>query len=78
MTAAAKRKLVSGRLLELLAPYGYFSRYGAIWKYSMDGKYVVCSSSELYSYGALKDITVAFGSFFAPLKVGTCAKKGWH
>lgn len=75
MTAAEKRKFVSGRLLELLAPYGYFSRYGAIWKYSMDGKYVVCISSELASYGELNEICIGFGSFFAPLHIDSYAKK---
>ena len=75
MTAAEKRKFVSARLLELLAPYGYFSRYGAIWKYSMDGKYVVCISSELASYGELNEICIDFGSFFAPLHIDSYAKK---
>lgn len=75
MTAAEKRKYVSEQILGLLAPYGYFSRYGAIWKYSMDGKYVICISSELYSYGALKEICIDFGSFFAPLMVELSEKK---
>ena len=75
MTAAEKREFVSARLLELLAPYGYFSRYGAIWKYSMDGKYVVCISSELASYGELNEICIDFGSFFAPLHIDSYAKK---
>lgn len=75
MTAAEKRKYVSEQILELLAPYGYFSRHNAIWKYSMDGKYVVCISSELYSYGALKEICIDFGSFFAPLKIELSEKK---
>lgn len=75
MTAAEKRKLVSMQLLELLAPYGYFLRYGAIWKYSMDGKYVVCLSSELSSYGTLNEISIGFGSFFAPLHLDSYAKK---
>ena len=75
MTAAEKRKLVSMQLFELLAPYGYFLRYGAIWKYSMDGKYVVCLSSELSSYGTLNEISIGFGSFFAPLHLDSYAKK---
>lgn len=75
MTAAEKRKFVSGRLLELLAPYGYFLRYGAIWKYSMGGKYVVCISSELSSYGEFNEICIDFGSFFAPLHIDSYAKK---
>lgn len=75
MTAAEKRKLVSVRLLELLAPHGYFLRYGAVWKYSMDGKYVVCISSELSSYGTLNEIWIEYGSFFAPLHIDPYAKK---
>lgn len=75
MTAAEKRKYVSAKLLESLASYGYFSRYGALWKYSMDGKYVVCISSDLASYGALNEINISFGSFFAPLRLDAYAKK---
>lgn len=78
MTAAEKRKFVSARLLELLAPYGYFSRYGAIWKYSMDGKYVVCISSELASYGELNEICIDFGSFLHRFISIHTLKKDWR
>ena len=64
MTAAEKRKYVAAKLLESIAPYGYFLRYGAIWKYSMDGKYVVCISFHLGRIGDLIDIYIGFGSFF--------------
>lgn len=74
MTAAEKRKYVAAKLLESIAPYGYFLRYGAIWKYSMDGKYVVCISFHLGRMGNLIDIYIGFGSFFAPLEINEYVK----
>lgn len=74
MTAAEKRKYVAAKLLESIAPYGYFLRYGAIWKYSMDGKYVVCISFHLGRIGDLVDIYIGFGSFFAPLEINEYVK----
>ena len=74
MTEAEKRKYVAAKLLESIAPYGYFLRYGAIWKYSMDGKYVVCISFHLGRIGDLVDIYIGFGSFFAPLEINEYVK----
>jgi len=67
MTSAEKRKYFYRLLMNTLGPYGYFTRYGKIWKYSIEGKYVICISLDLYSDGGLKEIDIAFGSFFQPI-----------
>ncbi len=68
MTATEKRKYISSKILEMLAPYGYFSRYNAVWKCSLEGKYVVCISLDLGRAGAINELDVDFGSFFGPIQ----------
>lgn len=68
MTAVEKRKYVSAQLLKLLAPYGYFMRHNAVWRYSLHGKNVVCIACDIARFGYLNEIEVQFGSFFAPIK----------
>lgn len=75
MTAAEKRKYVSAKLLELLAPYGYLGRNNAVWKYSLDGKYVVCISCDIARCGSLNEIEIKFGSFFAPIQKSSASAK---
>lgn len=75
MNATEKRKYVSARILDLLAPYGYFSRYNAVWKYSLDGKNVVCISFDITRFGDLNEMEVKFGSFFAPIQRASYSDK---
>lgn len=65
MNASEKKKYVIDRIMEKIKPYGYFTRYGMIWKYSLSGKYVVCISCELDSFGYLKEIWVEMSTFYA-------------
>ncbi len=67
MTSAEKRKYFYNLLMNTLGSYGYFTRYGRLWKYSAEGKYVICISLDLYSYGNMKEIDISFGSFFQPI-----------
>lgn len=76
MTAAEKRKYLSAKVLDLLAPYGYFSRYGSVWRYSLSGKYVVQILFDLTRYGNLNELTIRFGSFFSVFERVTFPVKG--
>ena len=68
MTGAQKHKYFCEKLLEFLAPYGYFSRHGALWKYSPQGQYVVKVELDTTRWGDLNDISIQFSSFFQPIK----------
>lgn len=75
MNSSEKKRYVSNRLLSLLAPYGFFARHGVLWKYSDQGQYVVCISGELSRIGLLNELSVEFGSFFAPIDLATYSSK---
>lgn len=68
MTAAQKRKYVAERILEHLAPHGYFFRKGAVWKYNSEEKYLVSIECNLGTAGGLNEIIISWSSFFAPIQ----------
>lgn len=75
MNTREKKRYVSDQLLSLLAKYGFFSKYGALWKYSEQGKYIVCISWELSRYGLLNELSIEFGSFYSPIDYATYSGK---
>lgn len=75
MTAAEKRKYLGSCILEFLAPYGFFFRYGRLWKYSLQGQYLIDISFDLTRDGALNEIDVCYGSFYAPFELPDIGKR---
>lgn len=68
MNASQKQKYVSTLILESLAPYGFFSYKGAVWRYSPKGQFVFCVSCDLGRSGDLNEVTISFGSFYTPIR----------
>ena len=75
MTAAEKRKYVLNRILELASPFGFFMRYGSLWRYSISGENVMSIQCHLASGGGINDITVDFGTFYAKMETYSCCGK---
>ena len=68
MTANDKRRFMCSRMMEVLGPYGYFSRFGQLWKYSVQGKYVINISFDLTRFGDINDVYINFSSLYAPIR----------
>lgn len=68
MNASDKRKYLYEKILQYLSPYGYFARYGKIWRYSLEGKYVIQLNLDLTRWGMINDLNVFFGSFYMPIE----------
>lgn len=76
LSASNKRKYVLERILELVSPYGFFMRYGALWKYSIDGENVMCIVCDIACGGGIRDIEIDFGTFYANMEIySICGKK---
>lgn len=60
LSASDKRKYVLERILELVSPYGFFMRYGALWKYSIDGENVMCIVCDIARADGIRDIEIDF------------------
>ena len=76
LSASDKRKYVLERILELVSPYGFFMRYGALWKYSIDGENIMCIICDIARAGGIRDIEIDFGSFYANMEIySICGKK---
>ena len=67
MNASEKIKYASNKLMSYLEPYGYFSRYGKIWKCSLTGKFVISVSFSLTRWGELNEIGISYSSFYSPI-----------
>ena len=75
-SASDKRKCVLERILELVSPYGFFMRYGALWKYSIDGENIMCIICDIARAGGIRDIEIDFGSFYANMEIySICGRK---
>ena len=75
ITAAEKRKYVLNRILELVSPFGFFMRYGSLWRYSIPGENIMSIQCNLASGGGINDITVDFGTFYAKMNMYSCCGK---
>lgn len=75
MNAIEKRKFFFSRIMEPLAPYGYFVRKNVLWKCSLKGQYLIGISCDLTRFGDLNEIDIWFGSFYGPVERGAYNKK---
>ena len=76
MNSAEKRKYISGILMQDLSDHDFFTKGGIVWKLSVKNKYLICIRFSLGRTGDLIEISLNYGSFYAPIKVASCPSDG--
>ena len=68
MTPKEKRMLILNPLLEELGADGYFMYNGYLYRVDRAAKYCVAIHVQLYSNGCIKQVSVAYGTFYRKLE----------